>query len=326
MNALLEFVFTLLGLGILLGGGELMVRGAGALARRLGVSTTIIGLTVVAFGTSTPELAVNIAAALRAGEVSFGNIIGSNLANIGLGIGLAALMAPLTVESVVLRRELPMMLLATLAAVVAAFDPYLSGGPAFYSRSEGILLLLFFAIFIYYNLVGIIQNRLNGPALQAVSESLPQRPLSIPVALGLFIAGVAGLVLGAEVTVRFAVSLAITLGFPKAFIGFTLIALGTSLPEIAISVAAVRRGETELLIGNIVGSNIFNLLFILGVTSTIRPVPVPEQGFSDLLITLILSLGLWFFSLAGKIRREKGLFFLLVYLIYLGWKSSTLAY
>lgn len=326
MSIFLDLIFTLLGLAILLGGGDLMVRGAAALARRLGISTTVIGLTVVAFGTSAPELAVNVAAALRAGEISFGNIIGSNLANIGLGIGLAAQIAPLTVESIVVRREIPMMILATVAAVVAVLDPYLSNGPALYSRTESLLLLLFFAIFIYYNLVEVVQDRLNDLALQAASETLPQKPLSIPVALGFFVLGVAGLVLGAEVTVRFAVSLATTLGLPKAFIGFTLIALGTSLPEIAISIMAVRRGETDLLIGNIVGSNIFNLLFILGVTATIRPVPVPEQGFSDLFMTLFLSLGLWFFAFSGKIRRRDGLFFLVAYLAYLGWKVTTLAY
>ncbi len=301
-----------------------MVRGAAALARRLGISPTIIGLTVVAFGTSAPELAVNVAAALRAGEISFGNIVGSNLANMGLGVGLAALLAPLTVENVVVRREMPMMLLATLAAVIAALDPYLTGAVPLYTRTEGLLFLLFFSIFIYYNLLEVLNNRLNGLAVSAIQEGVPKKYPSVPVALVLFGAGVLGLVAGAEITVRFAVSLAVTLGLPKAFIGFTLIALGTSLPEIATSLVAVRRGETDLLIGNIVGSNIFNLLFILGITATIRAVPVPAQGFTDLFMTLLFSLGLWGASFSGKIKRRDGLLFLVAYLLYLWWKTQGL--
>ncbi len=320
---MLDFFLVLVGLAILLGGGDLMVRGAAALARRLGVSPTVIGLTVVAFGTSAPELAVNVAAALKAGEISFGNIVGSNLANLGLGIGLAASLVPLQIQSVVVRREIPMMMVATLAAFIGALDPYLGRGAPLYTRSESLLLLLFFTIFVYYNLVEAVQNRLDGLAAEARQEILRTLP-SISKALLWFVGGVAGLVVGAEVTVRYAVKLALALELPKAFIGFTLIALGTSLPEIATSLMALRRKETDLLVGNIVGSNIFNFLFILGVTAAIRPVPVPPQGLWDLLVVTLLSAGLWFNALRGALRRSHGLLLLAGYLFYLGWKTATL--
>ncbi len=324
MAVFLDLLFTLVGLAVLLAGGEFMVRGAANLSRRLGVSPTVIGLTVVAFGTSAPELAVNVAAALRAGEISFGNIVGSNLANLGLGIGLAALLRTLSIQSVVVNREIPMMLLATAATFLAALDPYLSGTPSLYSRTEGFLFLLFFLVFVYYNLFEALRNKMNGLAAQAAAEEAPRGLLSVPLALLLFVSGVLGLVLGAEITVRFAVKLALELGLPRAFIGFTLIALGTSLPEIATSLVAVRRGETDLLIGNIVGSNIFNLLFILGVTAAIRPVPVPRQGFSDLIMVTVLSVGLFLVSLRRNIRRPEGFFFLLLYLGYLIFKTASL--
>ncbi|QJA05641.1 calcium/sodium antiporter [Thermosulfurimonas marina] len=319
MPSLLGYLLlTLLGLAILLAGGDLLVRGAAGLSRRLGISPTVIGLTVVAFGTSAPELAVNVAAALRAGEISFGNIVGSNLANIGLGIGLAALVRPLVIRSVVVRREIPMMLLATAAVLAAALDPWLTGGPALYSRSEGLLFLLIFLVFIYYNLLEIFLNRKNGLAAQAAAEA--PRALPVPLALLFFFLGLAGLVGGSEITVRYAVLLSEGLGVPKAFIGFTLIALGTSLPEIATSLVAVYRGETDLLVGNIVGSNIFNFLFILGITACIRPVPVPAQGFSDLAATTFLSVGLLAAAFDRRIKRYEGALFLVFYLTYLGYK------
>ncbi|RUM87743.1 MAG: sodium:calcium antiporter [Thermodesulfatator sp.] len=315
---LLYFFLTLLGLALLLVGGDLLVRGAAGLSRRLGISPMAIGLTVVAFGTSAPELAVNVAAALKAGEISFGNIVGSNLANIALGIGLAALVRPLIIQSVVVRREIPMMLLATAAVLVAALDPWLTGGPALYSRTEGLLLLLFFAVFIYYNLLEIFGHRTNSLAAEAVAEA--PLILSVPLALLLFFLGLAGLVGGSEITVRYAVLLSEGLGIPKAFIGFTLIALGTSLPEIATSLASIYRGETDLLVGNIVGSNIFNFLFILGVTACLRPVPVPAQGFSDLGAVVFLSLALLAVSFDRKIKRYEGGLFLLFYFLYLAYK------
>ncbi len=295
-----------------------MIRGAASLARRLGVSPTVIGLTVVAFGTSSPELAVNVAAALKAGEISFGNIVGSNLANIGLGIGLAALVTQIPVESVVSSREIPMMLLATVAALVAGLDQYLSASPPLYSRTEAILLLLFFLIFLYYNLSEVVRGRRD--------EVSSYEGTSVALALVLFAVGLAGLVGGAELTVRAAVRLAEEVGVPKSFIGFTLIALGTSLPEIATSLIAVKRGEKELLVGNIVGSNIFNLLFILGTTAAIKPVPVPSHGIRDLVVLLLMCVFFWRASSSGKLTKASGLLLLASYLIYVGFKGIELSY
>ena len=326
-----DLVMLLVGIVLLTAGGETVVRGAASLARRLGVSTLVIGLTVVAFGTSAPELAVNVIAALQnQGAISFGNIFGSNMANIGLIIGCTAILRPIVIKDVVIRRELPMMLLATAGAMAMGFDNALSAGgalpsfPDFYTRSDGILLLMFFLVFLYYTVGDFVRQRANGrsngkeDADSASSEEPMWRCLAL-TALGLAL-----LIGGAEVTVGAAVSLARALGVSEELIGLTLIAVGTSLPELVASVAATVRGHAELAIGNVVGSNVFNLLLVLGITSIIRPIPVPPGGHLDLLVVAALSLVLFAVSVSHRreIVRTEAYVLLAAYLGYLSWRSG----
>ena len=321
-----------LGIALLTAGGETVVRGAAALARRLGVSTLMIGLTVVAFGTSAPELAVNVIAAIQdQGAISFGNIFGSNMANIGLIIGCTAIVRPIVIRDVVIRRELPMMLLATAGALAMGFDDALSAGgalpsfPDFYTRSDGILLLMFFLVFLYYTVGDFVRQRSDGAESRRENGASAEASNALWRSLGLTALGLVLLVGGAEVTVGAAVNLARALGVSEELIGLTLIAIGTSLPELVASVAATVRGQAELAIGNVVGSNVFNLLLVLGITSIVRPVPVPPGGHTDLLVVAGLSLVLFGVSMSHRreIVRTEAVVLLAVYIGYLGWRSGV---
>jgi len=314
-------LLLLLGLTLLLGGGNALVRGAAALAHRLGISPLVVGLTVVSFGTSAPELAVNLTAALRgSGALSFGNVIGSNLANIGLVVGLAALLRPLGVEAVVVRRELPMMLLATAVAFVFALDTVLAGD-AFsrYERGDGIVLLLLLSVFIYYTAREVFRQRESSRGKVGVAPG----SWSVPVSLLVATAGLVTLVIGARFAVEGAVGIARSAGISEAVIGLTVIAIGTSLPELVASLVAAWRGQAEIAIGNVIGSNIFNLLLVLGATATLRPIPVPAGGVADLTMLFLLSVLLWVVcaSQGRRIIRAEGALLLTMYLAYLSVRA-----
>jgi cation:H+ antiporter len=317
LRVAMDLLLLLFGLILLLVGGDALVRGAAALARQLGISPLVVGLTVVAFGTSAPELMVNLTAALRgSGGLSFGNVIGSNLANIGLVVGLAALLRPINIQTSVVRRELPMMLLATAVAFVFALDSLLAGDASSgYARGEGIVLLLLMSVFIYYTAVDVFRQRQSGSS----QVGLAPGGWSVPVSLALGAAGLVGLVAGARFTVEGAVGIAHAAGISEAVIGLTLVAIGTSLPELAASLVAAWRGQTGIAIGNVIGSNLFNLLLVLGATATLRPIPIPVGGVADLIVLSVLSVLFWVVCATRErlIIRAEGAFLLAVYVLYL---------
>jgi cation:H+ antiporter len=318
-----------IGLLLLLGGGEAVVRGAASVARRFDISPLAIGLTLVAFGTSAPELAVNITAAFenRPG-LSFGNIVGSNLANIGLVVGCCGLIRALPIDSVVVRREIPMMLLATAATMVMAADAFLDGTESFLDRSDGLVLLLLFSVFLYYTVGELLRQRADHPVFDdLVASSLPGVSAGVALTrdLLLTLAGFAALLYGADLTVDGAVSLARRFDVPEVVIGIGVVAIGTSLPELAAGLMATIRGHIELAIGNVVGSNVFNLLLVLATTACIRPIEVPKWGMVDLAFTALLSVALLVVSLTNTrhiLRAEAGML-LVAYLAYLGWRTTV---
>ena len=317
-----EVVFVILGLALLVGGGEVMIRGATGLAAGLGVSPLAIGLTVVAFGTSAPELAVNINAALAGnGGVSFGNIIGSNMANIGLIVGLTALIKPISIRRSFVSRELPMMLLATVAVMIMGFDQVLGRGPNRFSRGEGLVLLLLFLIFLFYTVGDFVRQRGRHDATTLVPG---EAPVSVRKAWLLTFVGLVGLVGGAELTVDSAVAIAKAAGVSDVIIGLTMLAIGTSLPELVASIMAIRQGHVELAIGNVVGSNIFNLLLVLGITNVVRPFSIPIGGHVDLGVMFLLSIMLMSVSIAGRRRiiRTEATLLLLTYFSYMIWRAA----
>jgi cation:H+ antiporter len=318
-----DFLWLSFGLALLMLGGESVVRGATSLARTLGVSPLVIGLTIVAFGTSAPEIAVNLIAAFEGkGEISFGNIIGSNMANIGLIVGCCALIRPIVIHDVVVARELPMMLLGTIAVVAMAFDNFLELGPDRYARSDGILLLLLFGVFLFYTVGDFVRQR-GDENLDRSEEMGLAVGGSLAQHLAVTAVGFIGLVWGADVTVGAATNVAQALGVSDAIIGLTVLAVGTSLPELVASMVATMRGHTELAIGNVVGSNIFNLLLVLGLTSIVGSVPVPSGGHLDLIILVILSVLLFLVSNTAdrKIIRGEAVTLLVLYFAYMSWRT-----
>lgn len=310
-----DILLLVSGIALLLAGGEGLVRGASGLARKLGVSPLAIGLTVVAFGTSAPELAVNVLAAIDGDTgVSFGNVVGSNIANVGLILGCAALLRPLAVQSTVVVREIPMMLVASAAALVLGLRAKV------YDRTDGIVLLLFFGIFLYYTVMEVLRGRRADPVVAETEEATAPTTQRSPVADGaLSVVGLAGLIAGAEATVTGAVSIAESLGIPRAVVALSVVAVGTSLPEMVTSLVAARRGQVDLAVGNVVGSNIFNVLFVLGVTTVVRPVAIPAGGVADLLVMGGLSAALLAFAVTHQRRivRWEGGLLLVAYAVYL---------
>jgi cation:H+ antiporter len=318
-----DLLLLFLGMTLLVLGGKALVEGASALAALLGISELAIGLTVVAFGTSAPELAVNGLAALRGDTaIAFGNIIGSNTANIGLVLGVSSMVRPLTIDSSILTREIPMMLLATAAALVLGLDR-MRGELEFYDLTDGIVLLMLFSVFIYYSVAEIASKRRFDPVAHDAVKSAHRDRLGRTgwAALSL-VAGLVMLVFGAHLTVTNAVVLAEKMGVPDVVVGLTVVALGTSLPELVTSVVAAFKGFTNLAVGNVVGSNIFNLLFILGTTSVIQPVEVPAiGGLGDLAAMSAFAVVLLGARVtAPRIARPAGFVLLLTYLAYMTWR------
>jgi cation:H+ antiporter len=337
MEILVSLLILLGGIALLIVGGDLLVRGSVTIAGKLGVSPLVIGLTVVAFGTSSPELALNAIAAFKnQTDLCFGNIVGSNIANVGLILGLTALIRPLQVHSQVIRREMPMMIIASLALLIMAIDLSVLGTSetvsintlrgAFHDEEGVVLLGGFVAFFLYQLHVGRRGSKFSSESSQTVEELEEQarrdRLASLPLAIAFFVIGLGGLIGGGELAGTGAARVALGLGMGEDLIGLTIVALATSLPELATSIIAIRRGQTDIAVGNIVGSNLFNILLVLGATATIQAVPVPPQlGPMSLAIMLLLSFLLLPMCRTKNrhISRVEGLVLLSIYVLYMAW-------
>ena len=302
------------GFVLLVYGANRLVDGASALARRFHVSGIIIGLTIVALGTSTPELVINlIAASGHNTEIVLGNVVGSNIMNVLVILGVASLIYPLTVQTNTTWIEIPLSLLAATVVLVMGSDVFLNQASRnIIDRSEGLVLLGFFAIFVGYTL-HLLKNEDQEQESQA--PDWPVRRALLFILLGLVLS-----VAGGRLIVTGAVDIARDIGVTERMIGLTIIAMGTSLPELATSIVAVRKKQADLAIGNIVGSNIFNLFFILGLSAVISPIPVAPGGFLDFGILILSGMLLFVFVFTGKGRKLnawEGLLFLLLYIFYL---------
>lgn len=314
---LMTFVYLLAGLILLVAGAEVLVRGAAKLAAQFGISPLVIGLTVVAFGTSAPETAVSVQAALNgSGDIAIGNVLGSNIANVLLILGVTALVAPLVVSRQLIRLDVPIMIGASLVTFGLAWDGELS-------RLDGTLL---FTAVVAYTLFLIISSRREKKA-EADDEfakefglDAPAKPYASLINAGLVIGGLVLLVLGSNFLVEGAVSLARALGLSELVIGLTVIAIGTSLPELATSILAAFRGERDIAVGNIVGSNIFNLLCVLGLASLVSPqaISVSAQALAfDFPVMIGVAVAcLPIFFVGYSISRWEGVLFLGYYVAY----------
>lgn len=302
------FLLLIIGLIVLTIGAEVLVRGSAALALRLGLTPLVIGLTVVAFGTSAPELVVSLQAAKRdAAEIAVGNVIGSNLCNLALILGFCAMIRPLTTDRSVIWREVPILIGVTLIAAVVLVNSFLG-------QIEGALLVLGL---IVYTVVTLIRARKEPN--QSLGSDEP-KPLPLSLALVFTIGGLVFLLYGSDMFVEGAVAMARLLGWSETLIGLTIVAIGTSLPELAISVVAVKNGETDVAIGNVVGSSLFNLLGILGATGIAAGGIFIALQTGDIVMLVVLTLALFPLVQTGhKIDRREGAALFLAYLLYTGW-------
>ena len=305
-----DVILVVLGVVGLYVGGELLVRNASRLAGALGVAPLVIGLTVVAFGTSAPELAATLVAALRgAPSLAVGNVVGSNIANIGLILGLMALVYPLATGASFVRREVPFLVGVTVLAVVLFADGRLGW-------IEGSVLLLALVAFL------ALAFRTPAAAVGDVSVDVGERSRTGAIgALALALVGIAVLVGAAHALVTGAVSLAEALGVSERVIGLTMVAVGTSLPELASSLVAVLRREADLILGNIIGSNVFNLAFVLGLAAVVHPIEVDAAQLRlDLLAMSVFTLVMVPIVVTGlRVGRREGAVLLVGYLAYVGW-------
>ena len=313
-----DLALLLIGLAGLFFGGNWLVRGASNLAMSFGVSILIIGLTVVAIGTSMPELLVSAQAALAGkSDLAIGNVIGSNIANIGLILGATGLITPLSVKAVLLRREIPIMIAITVFTFILALDGRLS-------RVDGILLLFVFLCFniLFYQLA--VRERETRKQLLAELDEKPKAKLSRPKEIAFLLAGILVLVLGSRLMVEGAVNLARMIGISELVIAITLVAFGTSLPELAASLSAAFHKETDLAIGNIVGSNIANLLLILGVTSFLQPIPVNRAEVQlEFIVMIAFATLLIPFLLNRRLGRRRSAIFLGAYIAFVIYSLAT---
>jgi cation:H+ antiporter len=311
---LVWFLF-LLGFGLLIKGADFLVEGASAVARRYQISDLVIGLTVVAFGTSTPELFVNILASLRGStDIAVGNVLGSNIANIFLILGIASFIYPLNVSRGTVWKEIPFSLLAVVVLGLMANDRIIDGDTStVLTRIDGLVLICFFVLFLYYS-YGIAKS------IEGLETHLSTGQISLAKAGIYIVAGLTGLTVGGKWIVDGAVAIAQKSGLSEALIGLTIVAVGTSLPELATSAVAAYKKNVEIAVGNVVGSNIFNIFFVIGISSIINPLPFRERSNLDIGAVVLGSLLLFGFMFTGKkksLDRWEGGVFVALYLVYI---------
>ncbi len=311
---ILIIFLLIVGLAVLIFGADLLVRGASSVSVKLGISPLVVGLTVVAFGTSAPELVVNLLGAFNGtADLALGNIVGSNITNILLILGVSALFIDLKVQKSTTWREIPFALLASIVLFFVAGDLILDNTFGIISRGEGFVLLGFFAIFLVYTF-----DLFNKKQNLEQSENIKIYKNSQAILLVVF--GVLGLFFGGQIFVNNAILISKMLGMSEALIGLTVVAIGTSLPELATSLVAAFRKQSDIAIGNIVGSNIFNIFWILGLTSIIHPLVVNRVILQDIVISIIVTLILFFFMFMGKkhiLQKKQGVLFLILYVLYI---------
>ncbi len=308
---MLVYILFIIGLIFLIKGADFLVDGASSIARRLNISDLVIGLTVVAFGTSMPELFVNMVASIRGNtDIAIGNVVGSNIANVFLILGVSSIIYPLAVTRGTVWKEIPFSLLAAIVLFITANDQLLDGSQmSDLTRIDGLVFLSFFIIFIYYT--GSIATRIEGMEAHVPAKQSGWLRSSLYIIVGL-----AGLTIGGKWIVDGAIALATKFGLSESLVGLTIVAVGTSLPELATSAVAAYKRNADIAVGNVVGSNIFNIFFVLGISAGIKPLPFQPKNNLDIGVVVFSSLILFLFMFTGKKRsldRWEGLILLICY-------------
>ncbi len=319
----LQIIFCLIGFSLLYFGADYLVKGSSSLARSLNISPIVIGLTIVAFGTSAPELVISIVSVIKGKSmIAVGNVVGSNICNIALILGLSSLLSPIRSHPMVIRRDIPIMIGISILLLLLSLNSHIG-------RVEGLGLVIGLVCYTYLNYYWARKSKENGNGIRAkaLTDEVPEIGYvqSRSRQLGMIVAGVAGVVLGAELLVDAAVSIMAALGVGEKFIGLTVVAFGSSLPELATSAMAAVRKEMDISIGNLVGSNVFNILSVLGLSATIRPITIPGGFFPsglwiDFLVMIVVSaLPYFMMRKTCTLSRTNGGTLLACYALYLGF-------
>ncbi|WP_373599377.1 calcium/sodium antiporter [Paraclostridium bifermentans] len=322
------YVLLLLGFLLLVKGADYFVDGSSSIATSLKIPPLVIGLTIVAFGTSAPEAAVSITASIQGQNgIALGNVIGSNIFNLLCVIGMSAFIKPLSVKKSILIKEFPFLILSSVLLLVLTDDllfqqsqnPILSNG-------DGLVFLMFFGIFMYYLLEVALNSRNEKIDSNSVTTLLDNdngnntcvATMSMSKSVLLSIIGIVGIVIGGKLVVDSASAIALNFGVSEKIVGLTIVSIGTSLPEFVTSVIAASKGESDIALGNVIGSNIFNILFILGVSALISPMPVDPSLFLDIVIMIFITIITYLFSIRKRdISKFEGIMLIIAYVAYM---------
>ena len=317
---MLTYILFVVGFVLLISGANLLVEGSASIAKKLNISSIVIGLTIVAFGTSAPELIVNIFASVQGNtEIAIGNILGSNIVNILLILGVSSIIYPLATKENTVWKEIPLSLLAAILLGVMVNDMLIDGGTfSGLTKIDGIVFIAFFIIFLYYTF-GISKVSGENTDLEIKDMSYMKSSLYI-------VGGLLGLVFGGKWIVDGAIKIAEGFNVSQSLIGLTVVAIGTSLPELATSAVAAYKKQSDIAIGNVVGSNIFNIFWILGLSAVINPLPFSKDSVIDIIMTIVASLILFLIMFIGKkhtVERWQGVIMILIYIGYVAYLIGT---
>ena len=311
----MSFILLIIGFFFLIKGADLFVEGAASIAKKFNVPSMVIGLTIVAMGTSAPEAAVSITSSLAGqNDMSVANVVGSNFFNILVVLGVSSIIATLPVEKNTIKKDTPFLLLVSGLLLLFGLDLRIG-------RIEGLILLAFFAYFLV-NTVKTAKNSSSDTkeeaAITAEAEEVVE--FSLPKTILLSLIGIVGIVLGGDMVVDSATKIATSFGMSANLVGLTIVAVGTSLPEFVTSIVAIKKGETEIAIGNVIGSNLFNILLVLGLATTIKPIVISMFALFDIVFMVIITLILYFFMKKNnKLVKSQGFILLALYIAYMAY-------
>lgn len=314
---ILSFILLIIGFVLLVKGADFFVEGSSTIAKYLKIPSIIIGLTIVAMGTSAPEAAVSIIAGINgSNDIAVSNVLGSNLFNLLVVVGVSAIIKPINIQNQIIRKEYPFMLMATIVLIVMSFDTVIGNGTNnAITRSEAIILLIFMCVFMYSIVSSALQSR-----KESLDEETEKPKRSIPLSIVFTIGGLAGIIIGGQFVVDSAEKIALGFGMSETLVGLTIVAVGTSLPELVTSIVAARKGESDIAVGNVVGSNIFNILFVLASSAVITPMGVNNLCLTDMLILITAALFTFAFCITkNKVNRTEGIILTVSYVAYLAY-------
>lgn len=306
----MTYILLIIGFILLIKGADYFVEGSSNLAKALKIPTLIIGLTVVAFGTSAPEAVVSIVASTKgSNEIALSNIIGSNIFNLLAVLGISAIVKGLKASRQIITKDFLFSILATLVLIAMMFDKLLSGDKLnIITRGEGLVLLSILVLYVYSLILTASKEK----------KLIKEKHKLTPKDILMLILGLSAVILGGELVVKSSQQIALNLGISETLVGLTIVSIGTSLPELVTSIVAAKKGETDIALGNVIGSNIFNILFVLGISSTLSPILVNSQSLIDVLILLGITIICYIFTIYNqRIGRTKGIIMALTYLIFM---------